>query len=99
TRWPRDWSSDVCSSDLVLRLQTDRPRPQQESFAAASYVTTWPSKLAGSVQAFCQAEGVTPYMLMLSCFGALLYRLTGQDDVLVRSEERRVGKEWIACWA
>src|SRR5207253_6766713 len=20
TRWPRDWSSDVCSSDLILRL-------------------------------------------------------------------------------
>src|SRR5439155_4210737 len=25
TRWPRDWSSDVCSSDLVLLRQTDPP--------------------------------------------------------------------------
>src|SRR5690625_5706127 len=25
TRWPRDWSSDVCSSDLVLAV-TLRPR-------------------------------------------------------------------------
>src|SRR5439155_22807935 len=25
TRWPRDWSSDVCSSDLRLRLTKDDP--------------------------------------------------------------------------
>src|SRR5207253_5962185 len=25
TRWPRDWSSDVCSSDLHLRGPTIRP--------------------------------------------------------------------------
>src|SRR5207253_4392523 len=27
TTWPRDWSSDVCSSDLKVRMPTD---PQQE---------------------------------------------------------------------
>src|SRR5207253_8454399 len=27
TRWPRDWSSDVCSSDLALDL--DRARDQE----------------------------------------------------------------------
>src|SRR5690625_6561989 len=34
TRWPRDWSSDVCSSDLTSRyssmphLPPSRPRPE-----------------------------------------------------------------------
>src|SRR5690625_5494821 len=28
TRWPRDWSSDVCSSDLVSR--SDRGKPGEE---------------------------------------------------------------------
>src|SRR5207253_10302414 len=28
TRWPRDWSSDVCSSDL--RLERDLARPKDE---------------------------------------------------------------------
>src|SRR5690625_5819482 len=26
TRWPRDWSSDVCSSDLIVSLQGFLPR-------------------------------------------------------------------------
>src|SRR6266508_5814691 len=26
TRWPRDWSSDVCSSDLILERSIDRMR-------------------------------------------------------------------------
>src|SRR5439155_1839532 len=26
TRWPRDWSSDVCSSDLVLNVDQERKR-------------------------------------------------------------------------
>src|SRR5207253_3371812 len=26
TRWPRDWSSDVCSSDLALRVDGDHDR-------------------------------------------------------------------------
>src|SRR6266702_1511926 len=34
TRWPRDWSSDVCSSDLVKRLiQAQCGRPSMSSFA------------------------------------------------------------------
>src|SRR5207253_7303456 len=28
TRWPRDWSSDVCSSDLSRRLVDTTPQPQ-----------------------------------------------------------------------
>src|SRR5439155_16540510 len=27
TRWPRDWSSDVCSSDLIEDNIADRERP------------------------------------------------------------------------
>src|SRR5439155_2521686 len=30
TRWPRDWSSDVCSTDLACRSDGHRPRPACE---------------------------------------------------------------------
>src|SRR6266508_2313094 len=31
TRWPRDWSSDVCSSDLLARIETivEKPDPAE----------------------------------------------------------------------
>src|SRR5439155_9195880 len=28
TRWPRDWSSDVCSSDLDVRLERENRTPR-----------------------------------------------------------------------
>src|SRR6266508_5987499 len=28
TRWPRDWSSDVCSSDLAVPLAVSHPRAE-----------------------------------------------------------------------
>src|SRR5439155_6257624 len=31
TRWPRDWSSDVCSSDLGLLARTFRGGPSRHS--------------------------------------------------------------------
>src|SRR5207253_6611358 len=31
TRWPRDWSSDVCSSDLEAPRQEEQPKETQPS--------------------------------------------------------------------
>src|SRR3546814_4130010 len=67
-----DWSSDVCSSDLVESAQplapgVVRPNPFLESFLDA-------------------------LLLLASC----LRRLRVDDGVLLRSEERRVGKECVS---
>src|SRR5207253_5775512 len=35
TRWPRDWSSDVCSSDLLLQVAVDVGSGQRENQRAA----------------------------------------------------------------
>src|SRR5690625_7913132 len=75
TRWPRDWSSDVCSSDLFGGHDAVR-RPRQ----AEDVVRGPPVRVETG----------------LALAGAL-----GRDSVeptqtldVVRSEERRVGKEW-----
>jgi non-ribosomal peptide synthetase component F len=39
--------------------------------------------VAEDVFRLCRENEATPYMLLLSVFGVLLYRLTGQDDILV----------------
>src|SRR6266702_7974534 len=33
TRWPRDWSSDVCSSDLGLAKESDALKPLNDFWA------------------------------------------------------------------
>src|SRR5207253_7994862 len=41
TRWPRDWSSDVCSSDLITNFKIDaRIKPVKELEAKATLSVT-----------------------------------------------------------
>ena len=39
--------------------------------------------LADGVRDLCAAHQVTPYMLLLAAFATLLYRRSGQDDILL----------------
>src|SRR5439155_17494536 len=43
TRWPRDWSSDVCSSDLSVMQQTKNP--QRVQAAQMAQVQSWSLEL------------------------------------------------------
>src|SRR5437588_3430929 len=87
TRSLCDWSSDVCSSDLVALLVLAYEKDVGTSllffgvFAAMLYITTQrPAYLIG-----------TFVLLVIGAFVA--YKSFGHVQVRVRSEERRVGKE------
>src|SRR5207253_5958317 len=84
TRWPRDWSSDVCSSDLCATVLT---------IAAGSigcpWLLPWRQSSArlrrsalGQSRAFPSSRSAYPFLV----------------DRVARSEERRVGKECRAGW-
>src|SRR5439155_8374532 len=83
TRWPRDWSSDVCSSDLVFareeRTRLDGGVSQGHLRQRARWKGT-PAPMKGSIK---------------SLLGRIVFesRLTA-----IRSEERRVGKECRSRW-
>src|SRR5207302_7437122 len=80
TRFSRDWSSDVCSSDL--RFPFRFRRSFGEDFAAVHVV----ERLA-KLGARAGAEHVAPHLFQeRELLGARIER----------SEERRVGKEWRA---
>src|SRR5690625_7555450 len=71
TRWPRDWSSDVCSSDLMSSPQRRENVKDLE--------TTHSDNSMG-LNGNCDPQS---------------HNVFNQDQVrLIRSEERRVGKEW-----
>src|SRR5207253_6778146 len=92
-RWPRDWSSDVCSSDLLdgklLALRYDFTASVAR--LAATKLADWPTPLrlsyAGTVfRQDPEREGRRREILQVG--GELL----GEGGVAARSEERRVGK-------
>ena len=54
-----------------------------QTFEGATQLVPLGRELADSVRALCSAHSVTPYMLLLATFATLLYRWSGQDDILL----------------
>ncbi len=67
----------------MLRLPTDRPRPPVQTFRGARLAHVLPASLSSRLNALGLQEGATPFMGLLAGFKALLYRYTGQDDIVV----------------
>src|SRR5207253_3952300 len=88
TRWPRDWSSDVCSSDLrEILIDT------LAELINGGVVPRIPSQ--GSVGASGDLAPLAHLALVLVGEGEATY----EGELLPgRSEERRVGKECRARW-
>src|SRR5690606_40655565 len=93
TRFSRDWSSDVCSSDLCVQLhtlnhrqtQTDNPQPTQ------SWLFDIPVRYGPEVH---QLE-----IRIDQEWTAEDKDERDQRDRVKRSEERRVGRECRSLWS
>src|SRR5205814_3143424 len=95
TRCLSDWSSDVCSSDLTEDLVWPRLDVSQQLECHRTGSVTLPSKYDPSGYAYA-----------LGLFEDGRRHLIMRDEIpllcpvrLLRSEERRVGKEWSLGWA
>lgn len=77
------WRAHLAGAPTVTRLPADRPRVATQTFEGATHHFVLDGELAGGVRELCAATGVTPYMLLLASFGTLLYRASGQDDILI----------------
>ncbi len=79
------WKKQLEGAPGVLSLPTDHPRPAVQSYRGARYSIELSEELTGGLKALCRKEGVTLFMALLAAFQTLLYRSTGQKDVVVGS--------------
>ncbi|HET8840310.1 MAG TPA: amino acid adenylation domain-containing protein, partial [Ktedonobacteraceae bacterium] len=70
----------------ALELPTDRERSEQKSYQAASYSFLVPGDLTGELNQSSQRQNATLFMLLLAAFQVLLYRITGQLDIVVGTD-------------
>ena len=70
---------------LGVDIPADRPRPPVQTFVGARASHVFAPEVAKGIRALAQRSGVTPYIALLAAFQAFLFRLTGQDDVVVAS--------------
>jgi hypothetical protein len=79
------WLKRLGSSPPELRLPTDFPRPSIQTFQGATQFRRLSEELNQSLKALSKREGVTLFMTLLAAFTTLLYRYSGQDDLVIGS--------------
>ncbi|RKH72154.1 non-ribosomal peptide synthetase [Corallococcus interemptor] len=77
------WKQHLEGAPPTLELPTDRPRPPVQTYQGLQLPRPLPASFPGAVQALARDAGVTPFMLLLAGFHALLSRHSGQDDVVI----------------
>ncbi|NJM71691.1 MAG: amino acid adenylation domain-containing protein, partial [Scytonema sp. RU_4_4] len=79
------WLCQLHSAPSLLQLPTDRPRPVVQTYQGRTYSFTLNTDLTQKLQSLSGESGTTLFMTLLAAFATLLYRYTGQSDILVGS--------------
>jgi amino acid adenylation domain-containing protein len=77
------WRSQLADAPPLLELPTDRPRPPVQSYSGAHEALLLSESLTRSLKELTHHEGATLFMTLLSAFSTLLYRYSGQRDILI----------------
>jgi len=79
------WKQQLAGSLPVLELPTDRPRLAVQNFQGATESFSMSSDLSQALKQISQQAGITLFMTLLAAFKTLLYRYTGEGDIIVGS--------------
>jgi aspartate racemase len=96
-QWQRDWlQGDALKEQLAywvsqlagaakLNLSTDHVRPKLQTHRGAHLSFTLPADLTDKLKKLSNTEGATLFMTLLAAFKVLLFRYTGEQDIVVGS--------------
>ena len=79
------YKSTLAGAPAVLELPTDRPRPSVQDLRGGVHVRIVPKKLLEDLHGLSQREGCTLFITLLASYEVLLYRYSGQEDLVIGS--------------
>jgi amino acid adenylation domain-containing protein len=79
------WKQQLQTLPSPLELPTDRPRPAVESTRGAKQSAVIPRAVTDRLKELSRREGATLFTTLLAAFHTLLYRYTGQHDIVIGS--------------
>ena len=77
------WQQQLQGAPTLLELPTDRPRPPIQTNRGKHQLFTLPPSLNEAMNSLSKGAGVTPFMTFFAAFVTLLYRYTGEKDIVV----------------
>lgn len=79
------WKQETSGSISLLKLPTDYQSPRISNHQGACQYLTLSTNLTEALKKLSHQEGVSLFVTLLSAFKVLLYRYTGQEDMIVCS--------------
>lgn len=79
------WRKELAGELPVLALPHDFGRPSEPRFRGATIHRQLTATLSDQLKQLSKAQETTPFTLLLAAFKTLLFRYTGQEDILVGS--------------
>ncbi|MDW7617333.1 amino acid adenylation domain-containing protein [Peribacillus simplex] len=77
------WKKVLTDDIPVLSIQTDFPRPTNQTFNGNYISLEFDEKVSGEIEGFCKNNQVTPYMFFLAGLNILLSKYSGQEDIVI----------------
>ncbi len=77
------WKKQLAGTPPVLALPTDRPRPSILTNRGSNCFFKLPKPLSEALKALSLQEGVSLFMTLVAAFQTLLYRYSGQEDIML----------------
>ena len=79
------WKNQLSGAPVVLELPTDHPRPPVRTSRGAIYQVDLDPEVVSSIRELSKSLQSTPFMTFLAAFQVLLYRYSGQTDLVIGS--------------
>ncbi|WP_156103776.1 non-ribosomal peptide synthetase, partial [Pectobacterium betavasculorum] len=79
------WREQLADVPPLLELPTDRPRPAAQDYVGGRVDFRLDAALTGELTTLAARHGATLYMTLLTSWAILLYRLSGQEDIVIGS--------------
>ncbi|HZO70619.1 MAG TPA: amino acid adenylation domain-containing protein [Ktedonobacteraceae bacterium] len=77
------WKKQLHNASPALDLPTDYPRPAVQTYRGQSFSFELPEQLTHDLLALSQRENATLFATLAAALQVLLYRYTGQEDILI----------------
>ncbi|MCA2814080.1 MAG: amino acid adenylation domain-containing protein [Microcystis sp. M090S1] len=77
------WKKQLTGAPPLLELPTDKHRPANPNFRGHSISFQINSELTEKLKLLSQKSGATLFMTLLAALNTLLFRYSGQDDILI----------------
>ena len=79
------WKQQLADAPPVIQLPTDRPRSAIQTFRSSIERFKLGYDLTSKLKTLSQKSGASLFMTLQAAFATLLYRYTGQEDIVIGS--------------